>query len=363
MGLGGAQSMVVDLVELHDARFSPTVISLRDSILPQYGSRLHSAGVPYRSMSLTHRSLMGPLRLRRALADGKYDVLHAHLDFSNSAGILAALSLPQPRPAIVSQIHLDPKFQNSAAFRATARTIAPYVDSHLVATASLGKKVNATLQHRARRVETIGLGVDIERFKKCQTRSTSASCLRGGANRVIGYIGRLAPQKNIESLLRSMPDMLRAEPSTRLLIVGDGPDKASLEAACHSLGISAAVTFTGCVKDVTPVYEAIDVLVLPSWHEGFGLVLVEAMAMEVPIVATESTGIIDVVENGKTALLVPCDASHDMSQAILKLYDDKSLRQRLTTSGRQAAESKYSRHQMTHRIEELYDDVLSNRGR
>lgn len=363
MGLGGAQSMVVDLVELHDPANSPTVMTLRDSMLPCFRDRLRSARVPHRSLALTRTSVTGPWRLRRALDDGQFDLLHAHLDYSNSAGILTALSLLRSRPVIVSQIHLDPALQNSALFRITARYVAPYIDTHLVATRSLGKMTSAALRHRARRIETIELGIDIERFTKSRARSASSDALRRGAKRTISYVGRLAPQKNIDTLLHAMPELLRLEPSTRLLIVGDGPDKSSLQSVCQQIGITSSVTFTGYMDDVTTAYDASDVFVLPSWHEGFGIVLVEAMAMGVPVVATPSTGIVDVVEDEKSALLVPPGDPAGFSKAIQRLFEDESLNRRLVETGRQTAESKFSRARMARRMEALYDDVLSNRSK
>jgi glycosyltransferase involved in cell wall biosynthesis len=212
---------------------------------------------------------------------------------------------------------------------------------------------------RARRIDKIDLGIDLSRFSKNRGHDAVSDSLRGGARHVISFIGRLAPQKNVATLLRAMPEVLRAQPSTHLLIAGNGPEKPGLTELCQALGIASAVTFMGYVEDARSVYAASDVFVLPSRHEGFGIVLAEAMAMETPIVAARASGIIDVVEDGKTALLAAPGDAAAFARAILRLFNDASMRQRLVAEGRRTVQEKFSRENMALRVEALYADVLS----
>jgi glycosyltransferase involved in cell wall biosynthesis len=206
-------------------------------------------------------------------------------------------------------------------------------------------------------MEVIAPGINLEVFSAKPCAEPATSELRCDAKRVVGVVARLAPQKAIHSALEAMPYLLSKEPSTRLLVVGEGPSRHALEAQCERLGISASVTFLGYVSDVATTYAAMDVLVLPSQHEGFGIVLIEAMAMGVLVVATKVRGIEEVVDDGDTGLLVPYDNSQELATNILLLFGDRELRIRLNAAARSKVERNYTRERMVRDFEALYADL------
>ena len=112
--------------------------------------------------------------------------------------------------------------------------------------------------------------------------------------------------------------------------------------------------FLGYRADVEVIYAALDVMVMPSRHEGFGLAFVEAMAMGVPVVGTRVVGSVDAVQDGITGLLVPPDDPAALAAAILRLFDDPQLRRRLVEEARRRVRTHCSREGMAHRIEALY---------
>jgi glycosyltransferase involved in cell wall biosynthesis len=362
MGLGGAQKMVLDLLEGRGPSVEPSVISLRGGGLSETLDRLKDCGVSYRSLGLTKANPLGIWRLRQALNEAKIDLLHVHLDYSNIFGIAAARSLGAKRPIVLSHIHDDPLSRHPSWFRLALAAVAPQVEAHVTATPGVAEATTKGLWHRPRRMEVVPPGIDLDAFSAERCAEPAISELRRDAEQVIGVVARLAPQKAIRSALEAMPHLLSKEPSTRLLVVGEGPSRPALEAQCKRLGISASVTFLGYVSDVATAYAAMDVLVLPSQHEGFGIVLIEAMAMGVPVVATKVRGIEEVVDDGDTGLLVPYDNPQALASNVLRLFDDRDLRTRLKAAARRKVERTYTRERMVRDFEALYADLARSAG-
>ncbi|MEZ0267211.1 MAG: glycosyltransferase family 4 protein [Phycisphaerae bacterium] len=147
----------------------------------------------------------------------------------------------------------------------------------------------------------------------------------------IGFLGRLDPIKRI-------PDLIAATsllpPSFELHVFGDGPERPSIESEIARLNLAARVTLHGTIPRPQDALAKIDLLVLPSAAEGFGLVLIEAMAAGVPVVASDAPGIRDVVRNGETGLLVPVGAPAELARAIERISSDARLRNQLIIAGR-----------------------------
>ena len=142
----------------------------------------------------------------------------------------------------------------------------------------------------------------------------------------IGFIGRLDPIKRIPDLLHAMT-LLPA--NMRLHIFGEGGEQRRIEADVKQLGLGGRVIMHGAIARPQEALAMIDLLVLPSEAEGFGLVLIEAMASGVPVVATNVAGIRDVVSDGRTGLLVPARSPERLGKAIARMIDEPGLRQRL----------------------------------
>lgn len=362
MGLGGAQNIVADLLESHGGDVEASVVSLRDRILPDLNVRLTERGSPYRHLDLSMGKPYAVGRIRSALRQGNFDVAHMHLDYSNTIGIAMALSLGSARPIIVSHIHNNPWSQNTASFRAIAGLVAPSVDAHVVSSPSVVAPTRSAFGERCRRVESIAPGIDLARFDGARQRPSGYDEIRTGSKFVIGYIGRLASQKRIERLLRVMPALLSAEPSTRLIIAGEGPMQNFLEAECRRLEIQDAVIFVGYAQKPEELFAVIDALVLVSAYESFGIVVAEAMAAGVPVVAADIPGITDFVTDGDTGLLVDPDNSAALTAGILRLRNDLALRKKLRDAGRELVHTRFSRETMAHQFERLYASLLRTRS-
>jgi glycosyltransferase involved in cell wall biosynthesis len=180
--------------------------------------------------------------------------------------------------------------------------------------------------------------------------------------RLIVAVGRLVPIKGYDVLLRAMPEVLAALPESRLVIAGDGDLKDALQREAEALGLSRAVSFLGARSDVPTIIQAADLMVLPSLNEGMGRVLVEAMALGKPIVASHVGGVPHVVVDGETGLLVPPSDPPALARAIVALLGDPERSRAMGEAGRRRAMEEFSLAVMEERILALYRDCLIEKG-
>ena len=146
-----------------------------------------------------------------------------------------------------------------------------------------------------------------------------------------------------------------------MLVVGDGPLRHDLEAQARRLGIAHAVEFAGYQEDVVSAYAAMDVFVLPSRDEGFGLVFLEAMAVGVPVVGTRVIGSEDAVEDGTTGLLVPYADAPALTRAVRRLLGDAELACRLRDTAAERVRRVSSREQFAAQVEGIYRGLMQSR--
>ena len=152
---------------------------------------------------------------------------------------------------------------------------------------------------------------------------------------IILSAGRLVTQKDYPTLLSAFALVVQELPA-RLVILGEGPEQKELEKIAHALGVHQHVAFLGLQKNPFNYMKMASVFVLSSLHEGFGNVIVEAMALGVPVISTDcKSGPSEIIENDKNGMLVPVRNSSALADTILKLLEDPPLRQRLSLAGMQ----------------------------
>jgi len=210
-----------------------------------------------------------------------------------------------------------------------------------------------------KKVRLIPNGIDLGRFTP---RAASAS-LRAALGvppsvPIVASVGRFVEVKGYRYLLEAAARIERARAGVHWILVGDGELRGELEAQARGLGLESRVHFTGWRDDVADVLALADLLVLPSESEGFGRVLVEAMAMGRAIVATAVGGVPDIVLPGETGLLVAPANPVALADAVRALLDDPERGARLGAAGRARAESSFSLGAHVDGVERVYDEVL-----
>jgi L-malate glycosyltransferase len=186
--------------------------------------------------------------------------------------------------------------------------------------------------NRGRKHFTIYNGIDIDHIEQI-AKKIDRNKLRndiGIDNKpVIGMVGRLRQEKGQDILLDAMPDVIKAIPNVMLLVVGDGPDRMSLELRAKSLGLARNILWLGQMDhdEVIKLYTIMDVVVIPSRFEGFGLSAAEAMAAGCPVIASAVDGLAEVIQHGVTGLLFPADDTKKLASSIIDLlmHREKSL--------------------------------------
>jgi glycosyltransferase involved in cell wall biosynthesis len=178
---------------------------------------------------------------------------------------------------------------------------------------------------------------------------------------VIGAVGRLSAEKRFDILIRSTHQLLQEKLDVELLIAGEGDEKPALQALIAELGCAERIRLLGYRSDTRALYQAMNVFALSSIREGLPNVLLEAMALEVPIVATRIAGIPRLIRDGENGVLVEPGDATGLRQAIFGLLNDPERRNRLSRAGRRTIEASYSFQARMEKIRTLYDHLLNGR--
>jgi len=212
-------------------------------------------------------------------------------------------------------------------------------------------------------VRCIRNGIDVARVAPSRSRDAVRDEIGVARDAfVVGTVGRLMPVKAFDQLIAALAELRRdgAGLDARLVIVGDGPLRSELEACAARLGVSRETTFLGARGDVNDLMTAFDVFALPSLHEGIPMVILEAMAAGVPIVASRVGGIPEIVTNEEHALLVHPRDSSALADAIGRIASAPALAARLVRSARARVESEFSIEQKCREVRALYRSVAGS---
>jgi glycosyltransferase involved in cell wall biosynthesis len=304
------------------------------------------------------------------LAAVKADVVHNHMYRAEVVGTQAAWALAaagRRRPLVVGTVHSSRL--RSEEDRELVRRLTPKMD-HLIA---VSRAIVRKLEDEGRVAAPISLiynGVDLARYDEpevCCTLQAEFGIPTGAP--IVGVVARLEPEKGHPTLLDAWPHVLAAVPDAHLLIVGEGSQRESLEAQAAALGLlggrgdRASVTFTGRRDDVPAVTAALDVAVLPSYREAQGLSILEAMALSRPVVASAVGGIPEMVEDGRTGLLVPPRHPEALAGAIARLLLDHPLADTLGRAGRELVHERFCVELMVRAVESIYDEAVADERR
>lgn len=233
-------------------------------------------------------------------------------------------------------------------------------NSDIVISPSFSLAEKAKIQGCKKPIKIIPHGVDIRRFKE-----TTLLRLRNnlGINRddlVVLSVQRLHPTKKLESLIKSISYVVNKRANVKFIIIGTGPERKKLEVLTRKLKMEDYIVFLGEVNNTElPEYYAMaDIFVLHSLYESLGIVLLEAMASGKPIISTSVGAIPEVVEEGKTGILVPPENPKALAKGILELVNNKKLRQKMGKEGRKRAEKKYDWDKIINEYCQIYESLV-----
>jgi N-acetyl-alpha-D-glucosaminyl L-malate synthase BshA len=208
-----------------------------------------------------------------------------------------------------------------------------------------------------RDIQVIPNFIDMQRYEGCSTEGVLKAFAPKG-ERLILHTSNFRPVKRVEDVIEIFSKVTKEIPS-KLLLVGDGPDRPKIEALCRKLGTCDNVHFLGKLKNVEEVYSVADLFLLPSETESFGLAALEAMASKVPVISSNTGGIPEINENGVTGFMSNVGDTDDMASNALKLLRDDALHAKFKEAAHDKAKQ-FSKESIIPVYEQLYEDVLES---
>lgn len=313
-------------------------------------------------------NLLNIFLLAKVIKGKKIDIVHsqgARADFfTRLAGRLAKVS------KVVSTVAMpvegfDVGFFKKGIYIVLDRYTEKFVDKFVVVSDALRKRLIEKHRIPSEKVSLIYNGVEINSdtgYRIPDARKKIIQELQIPENTMlVGTIGRLVWQKGLPYFIEAI-EIIETRykiPDTGYLIVGEGNLERSLKLKVESLKLDNKIIFTGFRKDVKEILAALDIFVLPSIREGQPIILLEAMAMAKPIIATNIEGVNETVIDGETGILVPPKNPQALAEAILRLTQDKELRKKMGLAGRKLVEEKFDIREIVKQHEQLYFTLVS----
>lgn len=330
------------------------------------GCRVFSVAIPRTIRPF--QDLLAIRRLCQVIREFKPDVIHTQTSKAGIVGRLAARLAGVP--VIIHTAHAFPfhaylPWPVQWAYIWIERWVASWTDLLMVDTESVRMDgLRERIVQDASRIVTVPMGVDLMRFSpSLGGPGTLRDALGLGRQAlVVGTVARLVPDKGLDCFLR-MAAIIRAERAdVKFLIVGEGPLRQRLEQLAESIGIGPDVAFAGHRTDIPEMMQAMDLFVLPTRREGFGVVFAEAMAMEKATVGSDIGPIAEVLEDGVTGYLAPADDPKVFAVRTLELLNDNAKRRTFGEAGRRRVEQRFSQSRMCELIEGHYRRLLAKKG-
>jgi glycosyltransferase involved in cell wall biosynthesis len=306
-------------------------------------------GVPALALPIGKKRLFGLFALRDLLTRQHFDVVNSHS--STDTWLAAACRFSITPPPLVRTRHISAPIPDNFA----SRWLYTRATRHIVTTGeSLRAQVMRETGAAASQVTSVPTGIDLAHYRPGD--QGSARVTLGLADTfTIGIVATLRSWKGHAYLIDALADL---GGEAALLIVGDGPQRAALEARAVARGLAGRVRFAGNQPDVVPWLNACDVFALPSYaNEGVPQALMQAMAVGLPVVSTRVGAIAEIVHDDATGLLVPPQDAHALAAALRRLRDAPELRARLGSRARQLAAERFGLERMLDAMERVFCSV------
>jgi len=352
---GGIRAHVLALLSQIDrSRFEPVLIC------PPTVSLFHEAekiGIQVLPLDIVgeinpRRDFRCVVQLRRILKRIRPDIFHMHSAKAGLIGRIATFGI-SPRPRLVLTEHVFIFDERTGRLKRvmmalTERLLARATDRIVTVSEALRHELLAEMGINPRKVITIHNGIIFQPLVHVAK-----------PGKLVGTVSRLAPQKGVDHFLRAAALVCKRVPGTRFVIIGDGPYRTQLESLANSLGISERVEFMGYRTDAIGMVRTFDVFVLASTRESFGLTLVEALSQQIPVVASRTGGIPEIVDGETTGLLAEPGNAEDMADNICRLLEDPALAASLAARGCDFVRSQFSAERMAQETQNMYEELLS----
>lgn len=336
LGPGGAEHLLAAAARAHDHERlhieCAFVLPWKDHLVEQ----LEQAGVRTVCLSNRRSDHLWPFRLARLVRSGEWDVVHVHSPLPGSVARLAARSMPNAsRPHLVSTEH-NRWATHRLPTRLLNRLTSRWDDDAIAVTDEVRGSMRGPVSRRA---VTVRHGIDVAATAAALADRSAVRAELGISEDefIVGTVANFRPQKDYPNLLGAAKVLADRGRSVRFVAVGQGPEEKEVHALRHELGLDDRVILTGFRKDAVRVMGGCDVFTLASQWEGLPVALMEALALGLPIVATNVGGVAEELRDGIDALLVPARDAVALADAIDRLVAEPDLGARLGAASRERA--------------------------
>lgn len=338
--------------------------------LRKQGYNIHSIQIERRIAPISN--LKSIKELTTLIYQKDYDLVHVHTPVASVLGRIAA-QLAGAKSIIYTAhgfyFHDDMPVKQYFFYHSVEKAAALLTD--LILTQSLEDLVTAkkTQLCNVEKLRYLGNGIDTNRFSRSHIDLDYQQQLRKELNLpdqaypIIGMTGRLTAEKGYLELIESIGKLRFRFPNLHLLVIGGqlSSERDAFQSQLNDLiqqdNLSPSVTFTGFRSDITQILSLVDVFTLPSYREGLPRSILEAMAMELPVVATDIRGCREAVVDGQTGLIVPPRNSEKLAEALAKLLENINLRRTFGKAGRQRVEAEYDERLVFERLAAAYTEL------
>jgi len=355
--LGGGQKNLLSLIDhLDKDRFDLSVCSNPQGHLVD---EVRKRNISHYPVSMNKRFQMDSIKkIRTLLRNNRFDIIHTHGGVAGIYGRWAARK--QSRLAVVHTLHGVHYLYYRNIFlkyiyRCLEKVFSQFTHAVIfVSRADLrkGRKFRLVSKDKMRLIEN---GIDFQSLEN-QGIDQNKENKMGNAP-VVGTVARLHRQKNIPLLIRAGAEIKERYSGFKILVIGEGPLRGKLERLNQRLETDDIVHFLGERKDIPGLISGMDVFVLPSLWEGLPYVLMEAAALEKPVVATDVDGIREMIEDEETGILVSPKKPEELAEAVMRLLDNPEWAQKLGKNFHRSLKKKYSLSNMVHKIQDLYIEL------
>jgi glycosyltransferase involved in cell wall biosynthesis len=360
----GAQRQLLELVKgLDKERFQLIVLTLNPGgPLEQEFRRIRGV----RLLSLARKGkydFLCFLKVFRILRRMKVDIVQPFLTPATLFGLLPALICRTPVKIVTERN--GPQMRTNAGYRLylKAEDMLSRSADWAVANSLAGREFLIQRGIEPSRVKVIYNGINISRLNPdhqgVERVRQKIGVPQGG--KVVGMMARMFPPKNHALFLQTAALIGRVAPQTRFALLGDGPLRAHLEELSRKLGLDSEMVFLGEQQDVGTYLSAFDIAVLTSDTEGCSNSLLEAMALGIPVIATNVGGNREVVRDGESGLLVPSGNAEALAKAIITLLENPKLAKSMGEQARQRAITEFSLERMVNQYQSLYQETLAEK--
>lgn len=359
LGVGGTETHILELASRIDqSKYDVTVCSLKSGGC--LAEELRARGIRVLSLEGTGRLDARVLfRLWKLLKREQPDVIQAFLFWANlTARLFGRIFRTFP---VISSYH-DEMVSEGWLVRMIDRLTLKWSNAIVCCSDAVRRSVFSSIGGNPACYAIIPFGLDMQQFET-ESIATRHELGLQEEGLILGTVCRLVePKKGLSVLLHAMAELKRHEgvPRYQLLIVGDGPARAMLEKLSVRLGIAPLVVFAGSRRDIPRILPVLHAFVLPSLYEGFGIAILEAMAVGKPVVATSVGGIPEFVQHGETGFLVQPGDAIELAGAMMKVLQDSTRARQMGLKGQEQVKEKFAIATVVRQHEHIYDTCLAH---